>query len=687
MTLRMTNEAGVLICNFYAETIRIEAHGPDSLRVRARQGRTVLDPEWSALLAAPPQQTVIVIGPKLATICCGKLMAEVSCVDRYGAEVKQELVIRYLRSDTGAELVSETRSHFAGPGTRAFKALASESYRLEATFKAYADEHLYGLGQPQHGLVDLKGTSTTLLQQNTHVTVPFVISSRGYGFLWHNPAVGLVEFATNLTRWTAESTAQLDYWITAGDAPADLVRNYTDLTGHSPVLPEWATGFWQCRLRYRTQDELVETAREYHRRGLPLSCIVIDFFHWTRQGEWQFDPLEWPDPGRMVKDLAEIGVRTMVSIWPTVSASSVYYREMRESGYLIRAERGQPVVIPFPDKEPLGTGFFTYYDASLDEARRFVWDIVRRNYVEHGITNFWLDACEPEMRPNHPENTRLAMGRGSEMLNAYPLLHQRGFREGLDETPFSAESVLLCRSAWVGSQRYGVILWSGDVWSNWRDFRTQIAAGLHAGLSGLGWWTTDVGGFYDGIGKDPAFRELLVRWFQFGVFSPILRLHGFRVPDELPLPTDGVPTYGVDTQSVFIRGGGTNEVWSFGHDLYEIFVNLLALRERLRPYIGLLMAQYSKTGDPPMRPLFYDFPGDPNSWTARDVYMLGPDLLVAPVMEPGATARDVYLPSGGRWCCAWSDAVHEGGQTISADAPLRTIPIFLREGAANPLRA
>jgi alpha-D-xyloside xylohydrolase len=204
-------------------------------------------------------------------------------------------------------------------------------------------------------------------------------------------------------------------------------------------------------------------------------------------------------------------------------------------------------------------------------------------------------------------------------------------------------------------------------------------------MSGMGWWTTDVGGFYDGIGKDPAFRELLVRWFQFGVFSPILRLHGFRVPDELPLPADGVPTYGVDTQAVFINGGGANEVWSYGEELYALFKDLLALRERLRPYIQRLMDHYSETGDPPMRPLFYDFPQDGGSWTARDVYLLGPDLLVAPVVEPGATRREVYLPAGARWRSAWDEDTYEGGQTINANAPLNRIPVFVRDAATNPL--
>ncbi|MBM3596498.1 MAG: family 31 glucosidase, partial [Alphaproteobacteria bacterium] len=453
-----TREGDALLCRFNGETIRIEAWGPHSLRVKARPTREIRAAPVEALLPPPSTSPQIEMRETRARITNGKIAAEIALVHRYGADVKHELLIRYVRADSGAELLAETRSHFAGPGPRGWRPIASESWRLEAQFKAYDGERLYGLGQPQHGYLDLKGISTTLQQQNTHVVVPFVVSNRGYGFLWHNPAIGRCEFAKNVTRWSAEATTQLDYWITAGDTPAEIVRRYTDATGHAPAFPEWASGFWQCKLRYRTQEELLSVAREYKRRGLPLACIVIDFFHWTRQGEWQFDPKEWPDPKAMVRELDALGVKTMVSIWPTVSASSVYYKEMREKGYLLRTERGQPVVIPFPDKDPRGVGFFTYYDATLPESRAYHWEIVKRNYLDNGLDNFWLDACEPEMRPAHPDNVRCSLGNGAEVLSAYPLLHEQGYREGLTAAGRGSEAVLLCRSAWIGSQRHGVIL-------------------------------------------------------------------------------------------------------------------------------------------------------------------------------------------------------------------------------------
>ncbi len=676
---------GGLECRFMGEVLRIAPWGDDALRVRARPGTALVPGPVDALLPVQDQTARIEIGEDRASITRGRLRAEITLTTRYGADIKREAVIRFLRADTGAELLAETRSHFAGPRTRNFKAIASGSWRLEQQFAAYEGESLWGMGQPQHGCMDLKGVSTTLLQQNAHAVVPFVISSRGYGLLWNNPAVGRAEFARNVTRWTAEATGGLDYWVTAGDTPAQIVRAYVGATGRSPDVPDWVLGFWQCKLRYRTQDELLGIARDYKRRGLPLSCIVIDFFAWTRQGEWKFDPADWPDPKAMVQELRDMGVELMVSIWPTVSASSEHYKTMTERGLLLTTERGIPAVIPFPDKDPFGPGFFTYYDAFNPEARAFHWDIVKRNYLGHGIRHFWLDACEPEMRPAHPENVRTALGNGAEMLCAYPLLHEGAYREGLAQAG-AGDGVLLCRSAWAGSQRHGVILWSGDVWSDWDWFRAQIPAGLHAGMAGLGWWTTDIGGFYDGHGGSDAFRELLVRWFEFGVFSPICRLHGFRVPDDVPPPAPGQPvSYGQDTFNIFTNSGGSNEVWSFGKTVEDVLVHLLALRERLRPYLEAAFRHYAQTGDPVMAPLFYHFPDQPALHDRADAYMLGPDLLVAPVLQPGATGRHVALPEGEDWVHAWTGTAHTGGTSPEIDAPWGQIPVFLRAARAKAL--
>ena len=674
-----SSDGNALEVRFNGECIRIEPWGENALRARARPGGDVIEPHVSALLPQGEANSEIEIENERARLRHGRIEARVRLTRRFGADVPLEPVVVYCEAATGRVLLSEARSHFAGPPPRQFKAISSGSFQLEATFAAFDEERLMGLGQPQHGREDLKGTSTNLVQQNSHVTIPFVVSNRGYGFLWNNPATGRVDFATNITRWRADATPGLDYWITAGDTPADILSNYIRATGTPPVLPEWATGFWQCKLRYQSQQEVLDIAREYKRRGLPLACIVIDFFAWTRQGEWEFDPDEWPDPGRLVKELEKLGVKVAVSIWPTVGANSKYYAGMRNRGQLLRTERGVPAVIQFPDKEPAGVHFLTYYDAFNPDARNFHWSKVKAGYCDHGIHNFWLDACEPELRPAHAEHVRTYLGNGAEMLSAYPLVHAQRYAEGLKEEG-ADDAVLLCRSTWAGGQRYPVVLWSGDVESTWEDYRAQIAAGLHAAMSGIGWWTTDIGGFYGGHIQNPEFRELLVRWFEFGVFSPICRLHGLRVPNGVPFAApDGEVDYGREIFQVFTTTGGDNEVWSYGPDVLVTLTKLLLLRERLRPYIFQTMREFSAAGTPPMRPMSYAYPDDANMHVSQGTYMFGSDFLVAPVVECGAAVREIRLPSGQDWVHVWSGIDFGGGGKASVPAPLGNPPVFCRK--------
>ena len=214
-------------------------------------------------------------------------------------------------------------------------------YALSARFEAFEDEMIFGMGQYQDKQLNKKGAILELCHRNSQASVPFYVSSRGYGFLWNNPAVGMCTFGTNRTEWTARSTKKLDYYITCGDTPADIERNYSAVTGRAPMMPEYGLGYWQCKLRYRTQDELMAVARKHKAMGLPLDAIVVDFFHWPRQGDWRFDPIDWPDPDAMVKELKEMGVETVVSVWPTVDERSDNRWEMEEHGYLVRTDRGK----------------------------------------------------------------------------------------------------------------------------------------------------------------------------------------------------------------------------------------------------------------------------------------------------------------------------------------------------------
>lgn len=431
------------------------------------------------------------------------------------------------------------------------------------------------------------------------------------------------------------------------------------------MMPEYGLGFWQCKLRYRTQDELMKVVREHKRRGLPMDVVVIDFFHWTRQGDFRFEPRDWPDPEGMVRELKELGVELAVSVWPTIDEKSINYGEMNDRGYLVKTDRASGFHMNW-------MGDTTFFDATHPGARQFVWDRCKENYYDKGIHCFWLDEAEPEYGPYDFDVFRYYEGPALQCTNIYPVMYAKGFYDGLKSVG-EKDIMSLVRCAWAGSQKYGTLTWSGDICSTFRAFREQLQAGLSMGLAGIPWWTSDIGGFVGGDGKDPAFRELLVRWFEWGAFCPVFRLHGERLPyyEREVEYIDGVRTF---------SSGQDNEVWSFGEENYEIMKKFLFIRENLRDYVRNCMMEAHLHGTPVMRPLFYDFPEDKTCWGYEDEYMFGPDILVAPVMEAQTFTRSVYLPAGTRWKDAASGKMFDGGQNVIVDAPLDIIPVFVREG-------
>ncbi|MCL2069071.1 MAG: glycoside hydrolase family 31 protein, partial [Oscillospiraceae bacterium] len=532
-------------------------------------------------------------------------------------------------------------------------------------FESNPDEKIYGLGQYQQPNLDCKGCEMELAHRNSQASVPFALSSLGYGFLWNNPSVGRVSFAKNVTAWVASSTKIMDYWITAGDSPADILENYGTVTGTVPMMPDWAMGFWQCKLRYQTQEELLNIAREYKRRGVPLSVIVVDFFHWTMQGDWKFDPEYWPDPQAMVDELKSMGVRLMVSVWPTVDHRSENFKEMEEKGYLISADRGVRIAMTFQ-------GNTVHFDATNPGAREYVWNKAKKNYYDYGIKIFWLDEAEPEYSYYDFDLYRYHLGPNVQIGNLYPMLYARAFYDGM-KAQGQENPINLLRCAWAGSQRYGALVWSGDIDSSFRSLRSQLAAGLNMGMAGIPWWTTDIGGFHGGTAASEEFRECFVRWFQYAAFCPVMRLHGDREPHTPPLSDK-------TTGGGCCPSGADNEIWSYGEDIYEICKNYIAIRGRMQPYIREQMKLAHTKGIPPMRTLFFDFPGDSAAWAVEDQFLFGSDLLVAPVLHFGMRGRSVYLPKGAWWKNAWTGEVFDGGQTVDANAPIDQIPLYTRNG-------
>lgn len=644
------------------EVLHVEAWGPHAVRVRAAADSIDWNAAWALDQPVELSETdVTVRDDGTARLVNGRITIE---GDEQGR-------LRFLRTAADSaeprELLADKRPYTWHPGPRVHAALGDGTYRLEQIFEGYDDERIHGLGQHLHGRLDQKGCVVDLVQGNAQVAIPFLHSSRGYGLLWNNPAIGRIELGADATRWVAEQARQIDYWIVAGDTPAEIMSAYADATGHPPLIPDWASGFWQSKLRYRTQEELLSVAREHHRRGLPLSVIVCDFFHWSKMGDWCFDREHWPDPAAMTKELDALGVKLVVSVWPTLEADGANHEPLRACGGLVRDGRGGLLRQPWP-AHGHGEEYvpMAYYDATDPVARSLLWEQLHKNYVELGVTGFWLDACEPDLAPELARRALYAAGPGTQVGNVYGKLHARAVAEGLagtgEDRPLS-----LIRSAWAGSQRYGTALWSGDIDPTFASLATQIRAGLNVAMSGIPWWNTDIGGFQGGDPQDPDYRELLIRWFQYGTFSPIMRLHGDRQPKQ---------------SFTAAMTGGPNEVWSYGEQAYSILCEHLELRERLRPYIHRLADAAHESGAPVMRPLFFDFPADTITWSIDDQFLLGPDLLVAPVTELGARERPVYLPGEVDWIEVATCAVRRGGETVRAQAPLTRIPIFVREGTA-----
>jgi len=646
-----SREGKALVWQKSHERLWIAPWGNNGVRVRVTKQAAFLDLPQALLDPPPGQDDVrIDIGEDLCTLTNGEITVEVTPRGN----------VTFVRTSDKAPLLKECVKNTSEYLGRTF--IPSKGvWKIEQRFYGNDEERFYGLGQHQNGYLDQKGCVVDLLHRNMEVAIPFLVSSLGYGFLWNHPGTGRVELGKNETRWVAEAAQQIDYYVVIDKSCPDILERYAEVTGFPTRFPQWASGFWQCKLRYKSQQEVLDVAREYKKRGLPISVIVIDFFHWTQMGDWKFDAESWPDPEGMVRELEDMGIKTMVSVWPTVNHTSENYKHMESHGMLVRNERGMPVQNSSKDNQ--GSLLQTFYDAMNPEARAFLWEKIRENYCKLGIKLFWLDTSEPELIPLEQDNTRYHLGNGTQVACLYPMMHQQGFYEGL-EAEGETEILTLGRSAWAGSQRYGAAVWSADIPSTFDSLRRQVTAGLNIGLSGIPWWTTDIGGFYGGDVDDPGFHELLVRWFQYAVFCPICRLHGVR-------------------RSKTKKEGeyAANEVWSFGDEVYEILERQLHLRERLRPYIMKQMLLAERRGHPLMRPLFFDFPWDLRARTVEDQFMFGPDLLVAPVIREGVRSRTVYLPEKITWRDLWSDEAHEGGVELEADAPLSRIPVYVRESA------
>ncbi len=633
------------------ETVLIEPYGDDCIRVRASKNSRLSDERWTLLEPVKAASCEISGDQKRATMKNGMVSVTVSTTNDWGGELV------FKRED---RVILSTKNY--GDYVMRYQHTEGDNYRIRYAFNANPGEHIYGLGQEQEDAFDRKGTTTELQHYNTKSVIPVYYSSLGYGFIWNNPSPGRCETTLNHTMWVADSAYQADYLVFAGETPRDTMKIYSRLTGFAPMMPSWAAGFWQCKCRYESQDILLNVAREYKKRGIPIDAIVIDFFHWTEQGDLKFDPKYWPDPKAMVEELSQMGIETVVSVWPTISPRSENWRIMNERNMLVRTENGQYPTFDF-------FGLITYIDPTNPETASFYWDKVRNNYYSYGIKNFWLDEAEPEVHPQQFANLKFYAGNGAQTALLYPYYYNKIFYDGL-RSEGETDIISLTRAAYIGSQRVGACVWNGDIMSSFHALKQSITSGLSMAMCGIPWWNSDIGGFMFGDTESESFRELIVRWFQFGLFCPIMRLHGTRLNQSY---------YVDEAPDVMVKGGGYNEIWHFGEENYRTIEKLINTRIKMRDYTLSLARDAHENGAPMMRPMFFEFPDDPKCYELWDQYMYGPDILFAPIYNEHQTDREVYLPAG-EWVSVLDGRIYQGGASISVHAEIDQYIAFVRKG-------
>lgn len=552
-----------------------------------------------------------------------------------------------------------------------------KTFRAGASFVAPPDEHYYGLGQNQEGILDHRGRTIDCKHNydapaGETVCVPFLVTNKGYGILWDNPSSTTISAGLQgRTTWQSRVGERVSYFVIAGATADDLYAGYRKLTGVTPLPPKAAFGYIQSKARYENQKQVLDVAAGYRQRGYPLDIMVVDWFYWTRMGQLDVNPVDFPTPAAMNKSLNDQGVRTMISVWPRFELESRYFDLLAANGWFLKHADGRPV-----DGLPVRSDRAgALLDSTNPEARDWFWSKIRDNIAAQGFDWFWLDETEPDLVP---DGYFYSIGSGDRYRNLYPLVHTQGVAEGSRRDRPNKRNLILARAAYLGAQRYGNLFWSSDIHPTWEALRQQVPTGLNFTASGLAYWGNDIGGWQwhtpqhgpdrkplvdpsdarNVVGNYDDYPELAVRWYQYGTFTPTLRAHGLRKETE---------------------------VWSYGKEAEAVISQYLKLRYTLMPYLYSLGKHTYDTGAPFMRALFMDFPDDPKVFNIGDQYMFGPAFLVAPVTEQGRESREVYLPAGSEWYNYWTNEKLAGGQTVTVAAPIDVIPLFVRAGSIVPL--
>jgi len=627
-------------------TLKIEVYTPGVIRVLVCPGTEAPKHESLAVIAKPlthgwhlhESADAVSISTTAVTAHVAKTSGAVSFTDATGGRVTGEIPVH------GRELKPWT---FKGVPT----------WHVRQAFELGKGEAVYGLGQHQQDVMNYRGKSVHLEQQNMHVAIPVLVSNRGYGIFWDNPAITDVDAGqknADVLSWNSQAGSCIDYYFIYGPEIDAVITGYRTITGAAPMPGKWVWGFWQCKNRYKTQAQILGVAGTYRSMRIPIDGVVQDWFYWYPHpwGSNQFAFSRYPDPRDMIASLHREKLHFMISVWAKFQPGSANYNTLKQAGVLYPLTGGNSA---------MWNPAASYYDAFSPLARKLYWDILNKDLFSLGVDAWWLDASEPELGGDWGQfaSIKTYLGYGEFVYNAYPLMHTTAVYEGQRSVTDTKRVAILTRSAWAGQQRNGAFTWSGDINGTWEVFRAQIAAGINFCLSGIPFWTTDTGGYtFSKPPSDPAYAELFTRWFQFSTFCPMFRVHGVSYPKEM---------------------------WRFGPKFMPILEKFDHLRYRLMPYIYSCAWRITSEHYTLMRGLVMDFRTDLRVADIGDQFMFGPAILVNPVVHPGAKGRGVYLPAGTRWWDFWSGDLMEGGRTIHAEADIDSLPLAVRAGSIIPM--
>jgi len=543
-------------------------------------------------------------------------------------------------------LLSESSHRFISS-----KSSQTSTPKIEQGFDSSNEEALYGLGQHQNGIYNYKGKSVELVQDNSEVAVPFIVSTNSYGILWDNYSRTIFADDSSVMSFKSDIGDQIDYYFIYGSNIDKIIKEYRVLTGQVPLYPKWAYGFFQSRNRYWTQKELLGVVKKFRECAIPLDVIVLDYLHWGKYGfgSFQFDESFFPNPEEMINTLHnKLNCKLMVSLWPSFTKDTPNWKLMKDKGYLLDVNSYKNTQV---------------YDPYNPLAGKQYWNLIKNSYGKIGVDGWWLDATEPEKMSEY-KNSNNFLGSSERYLNTFSLIDVKNIYEGARSSIPIKRVFILTRSSFAGQQKYASATWSGDIGTTFDVLKNQVSSGLNFCLSGIPYWTSDIGGYKGGDPEDKAYRELYVRWFQYGTFCPIFRSHGRRAPGDRKTP---------------------NEIWSYGNKAETILTNFLNLRYRLMPYIYSEAWKVYYEGSTIMRALVFDFQNDKHVYDIKDQFMFGHSLLINPVVNAGVAERKVYLPLAEGWFDFWTGESFDSGKIYKVNTPIEKIPIFVKSGSIIPM--